>query len=87
MATTKFVFKAASGKTISLPPYKEVPMGVVHDLQDFDNEVKATFFLIEQMGGAKAVDAARSFTAAEFAEFSKAWAADSGLELGESTAS
>lgn len=87
MATEKFHFKTSTGKTITLPRYKNVPIGVIRKIRKVDDNFEAAFVLIELISDAKTLEMVESLGAEEFEQFSTAWQEDSQVSMGESEAS
>lgn len=85
MATEKFHYKVGT-KTIVLPRYKHIPMGILRKLrkEDVDEQL---FGLLETVADEKTLALLDELDQERFQEFYQAWQADSEVTQGESSAS
>lgn len=86
MATELFHHTTKSGKKLSLPRFKNIPVGVIRKNRKEDED-EQTFGLIEAVADAKTLKVIDSMSIVELGEFMQAWQKDSGVEMGESSAS
>ena len=83
----QFQFKVPGDrKTYSIPKAKYMTIGQVEALETKGGEVKLTD-LLEILGQGEARDAVRSLDQEQLMALMEAWQADSGLTVGESSAS
>jgi len=85
MALEKFHYKVGT-KTITVTKLKNLPIGVSRKLRNA-SDADQTFGMIEAAADEKNLALVDDLTQEQYAEFQKAWAVDSGIDLGESSAS
>jgi len=84
-AKTKFTYKVGT-KTIALTRIKDLPIGVTRKLRNASEEDQA-FGLLEAAVDEKNLALVDELDAAQFNALQTAWLKDSGVTLGESSAS
>lgn len=84
--TEQFHYPTASGAEIVLPRFKNLPVGVVRRNRKEDDAEQA-FALLEAVAAPEALDVIDAMGLEEFGELMAAWQKDSGVSLGESSAS
>ncbi|WP_051407139.1 hypothetical protein [Nocardia sp. CNY236] len=82
----KFTYTAKNGKKISLPRFDNIPFGVIRKLRK-ESETEQFFGLIEGVCTAKDLSVIDTMSQAEVRTVMTAWQRESGVELGESSAS
>lgn len=85
MALEKFTYKVGT-RTISLPKFDNIPFGTIRKLRKESKE-EQFFGLLESVAAAKDLALIDTLGQKEVADLMDAWQKDSGVSLGESSAS
>lgn len=86
MALEKFHYATEAGAKISLPKFKLIPIGVVRRVRH-EPDVEQVFASIEAVADAATLAVVDQMLPDEFRAFMQAWQEDSGVTMGESSAS
>lgn len=86
MTTEKFHYKTPEGKDIALPRFKHVPAGVIRKTRN-SSAADQIFSAIEAVSDDKTLALVDALTSEGLNDLVKEWQSDSGVSVGESTAS
>lgn len=86
MAAELFTYKAESGDTIKIKKFKHLPVGLIRKIRTKSN-VDQMFTVIEAVANDATLAIIDEMDTDEFNAFTTAWQKDSGISVGESTAS
>lgn len=86
MAMEKFHYTTAHGK-ISAPKFNQMPFGVVRKTRHIESDMEKVFFMLEEVLDERNLAILDKMSSSDVHEFITAWQADSGITLGESSAS
>jgi len=85
-ASKNFTFVTESGATVVVPQFKKMPTGVARKMRN-EPVANQVFAVLEYLASKEALAILDETEVGEFNTFIEAWQADSGITVGESSAS
>ena len=86
MATEKFHYTTEAGKKISLPKFKNIPVGVIRKVRK-ESQVEQMFTILEAVTDEATIAKVDALGSEELGQLIQAWQEDSKVNMGESEAS